>query len=129
MTSRECRFPILKPTSTVLGRGGTDQSGAPRQVDVPLLNDKLVSGRHAEIRRANDHFVLEDLKSKNGTFVQYSRENPGWRWSHDLPRKGLSPSRADQVVSGSLTDRPGRQIACEQARPDAIAASSALAAA
>ena len=64
------RFPILKPTSTVLGRGGTDQSGAPRHVDVPLLNDKLVSGRHAEIRRSNDHFVLEDLKSKNGTFVQ-----------------------------------------------------------
>jgi len=64
------RFPILKPTPTVLGRGGTDQSGSPRPVDVPLLNDKLVSGRHAEIRRANDHFVLEDLKSKNGTFVQ-----------------------------------------------------------
>ena len=64
------RFPILKPTSTVLGRGGTDHSGAPRQVDVPLLNDKLVSGRHAEIRFVNDHFVLEDLKSKNGTFIQ-----------------------------------------------------------
>jgi hypothetical protein len=64
------RFPILKPTSTVLGRGGNDQTGAPRQVDVPLLNDKLVSGRHAEIRRVNDHFVLEDLNSKNGTFVQ-----------------------------------------------------------
>ena len=64
------RFPILKATSTVLGRGGTDHSGAPRQVDVPLLNDKLVSGRHAEIRLVNDHFVLEDLKSKNGTFIQ-----------------------------------------------------------
>ena len=64
------RFPILKPTSTVLGRGGNDQSGAPRQVDVPLLNDKLVSGRHAEIRLKNDRFVLEDLNSKNGTFVQ-----------------------------------------------------------
>jgi len=64
------RFPILKPTSTVLGRGGNDQSGAPRHVDVPLLNDKLVSGRHAEIRLLDDHFVLEDLNSKNGTFVQ-----------------------------------------------------------
>jgi pSer/pThr/pTyr-binding forkhead associated (FHA) protein len=64
------RFPILKPTSTVLGRGGNDQSGTPRQVDVPLLNDKLVSGRHAEIRLVNDHFVLEDLKSKNGTYIQ-----------------------------------------------------------
>ncbi len=64
------RFPILKPTSTVLGRGGTDQNGVPRQVDVPLLNDKLVSGRHAVIRWVKDHFVLEDLKSKNGTFVQ-----------------------------------------------------------
>jgi pSer/pThr/pTyr-binding forkhead associated (FHA) protein len=63
-------FPILKPTSTVLGRGGTDKSGAPRPVDIPLLNDKLVSGRHAEIRRSNDQFVLEDLKSTNGTFVQ-----------------------------------------------------------
>jgi pSer/pThr/pTyr-binding forkhead associated (FHA) protein len=68
------RFPILKPTSTVLGRGGNDQSGVPRQVDVPLLNDKLVSGRHAEIRRVNDHFVLEDLNSKNGTFVQISQK-------------------------------------------------------
>jgi len=64
------RFPILKPTSTVLGRGGTDQRGAPRQVDVPLLNDKLVSGRHAEIRLVNDQFVLQDLNSKNGTYVQ-----------------------------------------------------------
>ena len=87
------RFPILKPTSTVLGRGGTDQSGGARQVDVPLLNDKLVSGRHAEIRRSNDHFVLEDLKSKNGTFVQIRRENHGRRWSHDLPGKGVSARR------------------------------------
>jgi pSer/pThr/pTyr-binding forkhead associated (FHA) protein len=68
------QFPILKSTSTVLGRGGTDQSGAPRHVDIPLLNDKLVSGRHAEIRRANDHFVLEDLKSKNGTFVRINEK-------------------------------------------------------
>jgi FHA domain len=68
------RFPILKPTSTVLGRGGTDPNGAPRQVDVPLLGDKLVSGRHAEIRRVNDQFVLEDLKSKNGTFVQIQQK-------------------------------------------------------
>jgi hypothetical protein len=64
------RFPILKPTPTVLGKGGKGQDGAPRHADVPLLNDKLVSGRHAEIRRVNDHFVLEDLKSRNGTFVQ-----------------------------------------------------------
>jgi hypothetical protein len=64
------RFPILKPASTVLGKGGRDPNGAPRNVDVPLLNDKLVSGRHAEIRFVNDHFVIEDLKSTNGTFVQ-----------------------------------------------------------
>jgi pSer/pThr/pTyr-binding forkhead associated (FHA) protein len=68
------RFPILKSTPTVLGRGGTDKSGAPRPVDIPLLNDKLVSGRHAGIRRLNDQFVLEDLKSKNGTFVQISEK-------------------------------------------------------
>jgi FHA domain len=66
------RFPILKRTSTVLGKGGRDQDGSPRHVDVPLRNDKLVSGRHAEIRFVDDHFVLEDLKSLNGTFVRVS---------------------------------------------------------
>lgn len=37
-------------------------------VDLPL-EDEQVSRRHARIRRVDDEFVLEDLESSNGTYV------------------------------------------------------------
>ena len=37
------------------------------------LQDNEVSRRHAEIRRVGGAFVLDDLKSSNGTFVNNRR--------------------------------------------------------
>jgi predicted component of type VI protein secretion system len=46
-------------TSLVIGRGGADL----------VLDDPEVSRRHAEIRRVQSGFEIEDLGSRNGTLV------------------------------------------------------------
>ena len=60
------RIPITKPDVTILGR--ESRSGKP--VDIALPSDEWASGRHAQIRRDGDRFYLEDLGSRNGTFLQ-----------------------------------------------------------
>ena len=45
-----------------------------RDPDCEVAIDNIgVSRRHATIERANDEYILTDLKSHNGTFVQGSR--------------------------------------------------------
>jgi hypothetical protein len=56
------RFPITKLDATVLGREGPN-------AHIALTNDNSVSASHAQIRREDGKFYLEDLKSRNGTFV------------------------------------------------------------
>jgi pSer/pThr/pTyr-binding forkhead associated (FHA) protein len=56
------RFPITKHTPTIIGREG-------QQVDVALADDKKVSALHAQIRLGDGRLVLDDMKSRNGTFV------------------------------------------------------------
>ncbi len=41
------------------------------------INNAAISRRHAEISFANDHYVLHDLGSSNGTFVNDVRLVPG----------------------------------------------------
>jgi pSer/pThr/pTyr-binding forkhead associated (FHA) protein len=60
------RFPITNPDRTVLGR----ESRPGRPVDVALPDDDWVSGQHAQIRRDGGRFFLEDLHSRNGTFIR-----------------------------------------------------------
>src|SRR5688572_18437456 len=36
-----------------------------------VIDNPAVSGRHARVYREGDHYVLEDLKSTNGTFVNH----------------------------------------------------------
>lgn len=60
------RFPITKPDVTILGR----ESRPGRPVDIALPNVEWVSGQHAQVRRDGERFLLEDLGSRNGTFVQ-----------------------------------------------------------
>lgn len=60
------RFPLSKPDVTILGR--ETRSGRP--VDIALTNDEWASGQHAQIRRDGPRFLLEDLGSRNGTFLQ-----------------------------------------------------------
>ena len=46
--------------------------GANRDTDLQL-DDDFVSGRHCEIHPSNHHWVLRDLNSKNGIFVNGRR--------------------------------------------------------
>ncbi len=62
------RLPITRPDVTILGR----EPRAGRPVDIALTNDEWASGQHAQIRRDGDRFLLEDLGSRNGTFIQIS---------------------------------------------------------
>jgi NADPH-dependent 2,4-dienoyl-CoA reductase/sulfur reductase-like enzyme/pSer/pThr/pTyr-binding forkhead associated (FHA) protein len=63
-----------------------------RQAGIHLLIDQAsVSRRHAEIRYANGQYVLQDLGSTNGTFVNEVRlqpENPYILKQHDRIRFG-----------------------------------------
>jgi hypothetical protein len=54
------------------------------------INDASVSSRHARINRTKEGFVIEDLKSRNGTFVNGERVNDGKRLlaDNDLVRLG-----------------------------------------
>ena len=54
------------------------------------INDASVSSRHARIARTMEGFVIEDLKSRNGTFVNGERVSEGKRLlvDNDLVRLG-----------------------------------------
>jgi pSer/pThr/pTyr-binding forkhead associated (FHA) protein len=56
------RFPITQPDGTVIGREGPG-------IHIALTGDNSVSGTHARIWRKDGTFFLEDLGSRNGTFI------------------------------------------------------------
>jgi pSer/pThr/pTyr-binding forkhead associated (FHA) protein len=60
------RFPVSNPDRTVLGR----ESRPGKPVDIALPNDDWVSGQHAQVRCEKGKFFLDDLQSRNGTFVR-----------------------------------------------------------
>src|SRR5690348_4935542 len=65
--------PLPVGAGVEIGRGG----GAP-EPGALLLDDPLVSGRHARIAPAGSGFELTDLGSKNGTFLDGQRlSGPG----------------------------------------------------
>ena len=54
------------------------------------FNSRAVSRRHAEIRRSNNHFVLVDLNSYNGTFVNGARiSEPTHLYNNDCLQLGI----------------------------------------
>ncbi len=57
------RFPLTKPEGTIIGREGDG-------CDIALAGDKAASRNHARVVCRHGKFVLEDLKSKNGTYVR-----------------------------------------------------------
>ena len=75
----------------VIGRGSRLDG-----IDLPLA-DENASRRHARIRRVDDHFVIEDLGSSNGTFVDGIPVR--WALIHDGDkiRVGRSVFYFDQV--------------------------------
>ena len=56
-------YPLTRPVTTI-GREGSD---------ILLLQDDLVSRRHAKVEQQGDALVLVDLDSTNGTFVNGAR--------------------------------------------------------
>jgi pSer/pThr/pTyr-binding forkhead associated (FHA) protein len=63
------RFPITKPDVTVIGREG-------EKVAIALTGDSVVSRQHAQLRRQDGKFFLDDLESANGTFIQLTGSSP-----------------------------------------------------
>jgi pSer/pThr/pTyr-binding forkhead associated (FHA) protein len=63
------RFPITKLDTTVIGREGPN-------AHIALTSDSSVSASHAQIRREDGKFFLDDLKSRNGTFVHILGSHP-----------------------------------------------------
>ena len=64
------RVPVLRPEGLILGRD-------PKEADL-ALPDAAVSTRHAQIRRheATDGFLIEDLGSRNGTYLSLGGKTP-----------------------------------------------------
>ncbi|MBK4735325.1 FHA domain-containing protein [Noviherbaspirillum sp. DKR-6] len=71
--------PVLD--EMVIGRDKQDSLDAARYLRIP---EHTVSRRHARMRRSGDGYVIEDLHSFNGTFVNGERLAPGdWRRLRD----------------------------------------------
>jgi pSer/pThr/pTyr-binding forkhead associated (FHA) protein len=72
MTSGEPAMLLLKegPSGHNQWRLNKDEITLGREQDCDIvLDDRQVSRRHACIRRQGDSYILEDLHSKNGTFI------------------------------------------------------------
>ncbi|MEW4568325.1 FHA domain-containing protein [Tautonia sp. JC769] len=88
--------PITKKDLTVIGREGEG-------CDIALTGDHWVSRRHACLRERNGTFFLEDLGSKNGTFLRMST-----RTRIRIGDRAL-PDAADIVLIGDLQFRVTRR--------------------
>jgi len=58
-------------------RHGQNLVGRARDCDIPLVNDNMVSRHHAVISWDGTTCTIEDMGSKNGTFVNGRRLSPG----------------------------------------------------
>jgi predicted component of type VI protein secretion system len=82
--------PLTKLDFTVLGREG----GA--HCDIGLAGDPKTSGRHARIVREGGRFLLEDLNSTNGTFLQVNGRTPL------RPGREQDPNSGDVLAVGEV---------------------------
>ena len=137
---RGLRFPVTNPDRTVLGR----ESRPGKPVDVALPDDDWVSGQHAQVRRDGGRFFLEDLHSRNGTFVRV--EGPAEVTSGDVllvgrvllrvvdtssgrrggPSERLGPGESTRdraclaAVKADEDDDPGRRQANRPSQPSGV---------
>jgi eukaryotic-like serine/threonine-protein kinase len=87
-------FPLAGEI-TVLGRDSTSKN-IHNDIDLSELDiKKIISRRHAAIRHENDEFMLYDLDSRNGTFIN------GERMSSSQPQK-LTSGDVIQFGSGGV---------------------------
>jgi hypothetical protein len=68
------------------------------QIQIPDLG---VSGHHARIYRAQDGYTVEDLKSRNGTWLNGTRVFHALLRNGDLIRVGATDMRYDVLYAGS----------------------------
>jgi len=81
-------FPVAEET-VVLGRNSSAKN-IHNDIDLSDLDiKKIISRRHAKIQRANNEFVLHDLDSRNGTFINGER---------------LSSTQPHTLVSGDVIE-------------------------
>ncbi|MCX4245197.1 sigma 54-interacting transcriptional regulator [Paraliomyxa miuraensis] len=88
--------------------------GAGPQVDLPL-DDPYISTRHATVRIARDGVVVEDLGSKNGTWVDGVAIERGWARLGAIIRFGRVSVR---VVSGHAVAEPVAELAAREQLPE-----------
>jgi len=69
------RYPVEKGKSLTIGR---------RKDNDIVIENLAVSGRHAKIDSVGDAFVLVDLQSKNGSFVNERLVNSHWLKNGDI---------------------------------------------
>jgi len=88
-------FPLHD--EVVIGRDRQDALGADQYLCIP---EQTISRRHARIQRRGARYVVEDLHSRNGTFVLGERLAPGeWHALHDGDELSLASA---QLVFHSL---------------------------
>jgi pSer/pThr/pTyr-binding forkhead associated (FHA) protein len=68
-------YQLQKGVSLTIGR---------RETNDVVIEDPAVSGHHAKIDSLNDRFVLIDLQSKNGSFVNEQLINSHWLKHEDI---------------------------------------------
>jgi serine/threonine protein kinase len=79
----------LSTEPVVLGRDSITKN-IKNDIDLTQLDEKkIVSRRHAKVQRQDDEFILQDLGSRNGTFINGER---------------LSPEQAHLLTSGDVIE-------------------------
>ena len=88
-------FPLHD--EAVIGRGPQDALANDKNICIP---EQTISRRHARIRRRGANYFIEDLHSRNGTFVSGERLPPGnWHALRDGEELALASA---QLVFHSL---------------------------
>jgi two-component system alkaline phosphatase synthesis response regulator PhoP len=82
------------------------------------LSDPSVSKHHAVVRLLKGHPVIEDLGSRNGTFINDERVKTGLLHDGDTLKLGNSTLRFVQKTGPSMTDVPGET---REVRPEDMA--------
>ena len=94
-TARPAVFPLHD--EAVIGRGPQDALATEKNVCIP---EQTISRRHARIRRRGANYFIEDLHSRNGTFISGERLAPGnWHALRDGEELALASA---QLVFHSL---------------------------
>jgi pSer/pThr/pTyr-binding forkhead associated (FHA) protein len=79
---------LLQLKNKVLGeyplKGGASLTIGRRDTNDVVIEDPAVSGHHAKIDALEDRFVLIDLQSKNGSFVNEQLVNSHWLKHEDV---------------------------------------------